>query len=272
MPIQKPRRTLRAPTPKPVTVAPVRSSAAERAKYQRRLDALIDEMHRSLMRWIKAAWRATPPVLAGDASPAVKINAELAKLGRKWQGRFDDEARDKAKGFADGARAHSDRAFRENLKNAGFTVEFQMTPAMRDAYEAVIAENVGLIRSIASEHLTAVQGAVMRGVAAGRDLGAVAKDIEAAYGVTKRRAALIARDQNNKATAVMTAARQQELGITRAVWVHSAGGKHPRPSHVKADGKEYDVARGMLIDGEWIRPGQLINCRCVSRAVIEGFE
>ena len=26
------------------------------------------------------------------------------------------------------------------------------------------------------------------------------------------------------------------------------------------------------IDGAWIRPGELINCRCVAQSVIPGFE
>ncbi len=71
----------------------------------------------------------------------------------------------------------------------------------------------------------------------------------------------------------MLRARYQELGITEAIWCHSAAGKEPRPSHVKA-GKEklrFDVNKGALIDGEYILPGEKINCRCFAKPVIEGF-
>jgi uncharacterized protein with gpF-like domain len=93
--------------------------------------------------------------------------------------------------------------------------------------------------------------------------------------VTKRRAALISRDQNNKATAVITRVRQQELGVAEAIWVHSTAGKTPRPTHVKA-GRErvrYAIAEGWYDPHEKknVWPGELINCRCVSRAVIPGF-
>jgi uncharacterized protein with gpF-like domain len=65
--------------------------------------------------------------------------------------------------------------------------------------------------------------------------------------------------------------RQKELGITKAIWVHSGGGKHPRPEHVAFSGKEYDVEKGAYLEGKWTWPGFEINCRCTSRSVIPGF-
>ena len=71
----------------------------------------------------------------------------------------------------------------------------------------------------------------MRGIQTGRDLGQISRDLQDTFGVTRRRAAFIALDQNNKATASMTRARQTELGIKKAIWLHSHGGKKPRPTH-----------------------------------------
>ena len=115
----------------------------------------------------------------------------------------------------------------------------------------------------------------MRSVQTGRDLGQLTDDLREQFGVTKRRAAFIARSQNNLATAAMTRARQVELGITEAIWMHSGGGKEPRPTHLNA-GRErarFDVAKGWYDPAvkEHIWPGQLPNCRCVSRSVIAGF-
>jgi SPP1 gp7 family putative phage head morphogenesis protein len=243
---------------------------------------MVDEMHASLVYWISAQWNANPPnTLAQDiakvgsfpgGSPAAALRRAMRNLSRRWQRRFDKGAEELAKYFADKSIGASDLQLQAILKKAGFAVEFKMTEAARDGYHAVIGENVGLIRSIASQHLAEVEGLVMRSVSAGRDLGTLTKDLEARYGITKRRAALIARDQNNRATAVINQIRQRSLGITEAVWMHSAAGKVPRPSHVAANGKKYDIEKGMLIDGEWILPGQKINCRCVSRSVILGFE
>jgi SPP1 gp7 family putative phage head morphogenesis protein len=251
------------------TIRPTRPNAGVQAAYQKRLDALIAEMHRSLVWFVSAAYKANEPaIMALDRTPAQELSASIRKLRGRWLANFDELAKKTAPQFAEETLKYSDTALRASLKKAGFTVEFKTTPAVRDAYQAIIGENVGLIKSIAEEHLTQVEGMVMRSVQAGRDLGYLSKELQDRYGITKRRAALIARDQNNKATAVITRVRQRELGITEAIWLHSYGGKHPRASHIAADGKRYDVEKGMLIDGEWIFPGEKINCRCVSKSIL----
>lgn len=260
-------------------LAAVRPNQGLEAAYRKKLDRLIDRMQRSLVFWLRSAYRQKPPEMAQDApdggapgkSPAMNLRDEMASLGARWQAQFDAAAPELAEWFSKAAFDRSDAALKDILKRAGFSVEFKMTRPVNDVFQATVGEQIGLIRSIASEHLSDVQGMLMRSVQTGRDLGQMTEDLQKRYGITKRRAALIARDQNAKSTATITRARQQELGITEAEWMHSAGGKHPRPSHVAANGKRYDVAKGMLIDGEWIWPGQLINCRCVSKAIVPGF-
>lgn len=256
----------------PKTAAPVHANAGITAAYRKRLDRAIDEMQASLVYWIKAKYRAAPPEMAQDASPAMQLRALMRKLTRRWMRNFDRLAPDLAEYFAQAVQDRTDAAMRASFDKAGFTVRFKATAAQNDVLQATVGENVDLIKSIASQHLTQVQGAVMRSVTAGRDLASLSRELQERYGVTKRRAALIARDQNNKATAAMTRVRQQELGIKQARWRHSGGGKEPRPSHVAYSGKLYDVDKGAYIDGEWIRPGEKINCRCVSIPVIPGFD
>jgi len=181
-----------------------------------------------------------------------------------------------ARRFAVSAAEQADRSFRSILKRGGWTVKFTRTRAVNDVMQASIGENVGLIRSIPSEYHTQVQGIVLRSVQEGRDLAHATREIEQQFGVTRRRAATISRDQNNKMTAAVARVRQQELGITQAVWVHSDAGKHPRPSHVafaagKNGGPVYNVAEGALIDGKRIWPGTEINCRCFAKPIVEGF-
>ena len=113
----------------------------------------------------------------------------------------------------------------------------------------------------------------MRSIQRGGDLGAMVKEIETQFGVTRKRAAFIAMDQNNKATAIITRVRQQELGIDTALWLHSAGGREPRVSHVKNDGKPYKIAEGWYDPDvkKRIWPGELPRCRCVGKPIVEGF-
>jgi SPP1 gp7 family putative phage head morphogenesis protein len=255
-------------------LTPVRPNVGIEIAYQKALDSLIKEMHESLLYWLQAGYKADEPeavAMAQDKTPAEELNRRMKRLARRWQKRFDQLAPDLAKHFAQAATERSDASLRAALKRGGMTVKFTLTPAANDALQAVVAENVGLIKSIASEHLTDVQGILMRSAARGRDLGGMTQELEARYGVTRRRAATIARDQNNKATAVIQRVRQRELGIKTCVWLHSTAGKHPRESHVAANGKRYKVEEGMLIDGEYIFPGEAINCRCTCRAVIPGL-
>ena len=270
---------------KPKTLPPIHPSAALEIAYQRKLEALVEEMHRSLVYWLTATYRANQPEMAQDApgpgegtinpyygkSPAIALRDMMRRLGRRWTKRFNKVAPELAKYFATAAADRVDGTMAAILKKHGWTVKFKMTDEANDVLQATTTANVALIKSLASEHLAQVEGAVMRSVQAGRDLGSLAKDLDARYGITRRRAALIAKSQNNLATATITKCRQTEVGITEALWLHSGGGKHPRPDHVAANGKKYEIAKGMELDDGWVLPGQLINCRCVSRSIIPGL-
>lgn len=238
------------------------------ARYRRRLLALIDEMTASVEYWLVAQYRQNPPAIAQDASPYDRWAKKFDDIARKWKKRFEDAAPKIAEAYLEGMFKATDSAMRNALKDAGWTVKFKLTPAMRDAFNASLGENVGLIRSIPEEYLLKVQGIVSRSYTAGRDLETMTKRLKQLYPQASNRATLIARDQSNKANASVTHARYAELGIEKAIWMHSHGGKVPRPDHVAADGREYEVAKGCLISGEYIRPGELINCRCTSRPVL----
>lgn len=251
---------------------PVHPNIGLEVAYRRRLQALINEMHFSVLYWVEATYKQAPPTLAQDAKiPSKVMQQQLKDLAKRWQKRFNDAAPKIADAYLQGAFKRTDSAMRAALKAAGFSVEFQMTPAMRDAFQASLAENVGLIKSIPAEYLQKVEGQVMRSYTVGGDLAKMVKSIKRLYPEVSERAVLISRDQNNKANAVVTRTRQLELGVTKAIWQHSAGGKVPRPSHVAASGREYYIEKGCLIDGEYIYPGQKINCRCVSRSVLPGL-
>jgi SPP1 gp7 family putative phage head morphogenesis protein len=260
--------------PPPKTARAVHANRGVEAKYRKALQKLIAEMHGSVEYWLTAAYRKDPPRMAAlveqaqDAAPAQNIRKMLDDLKRRWLARFDEYAPKLAEAYLRGMFKSSDSAFRQALKDAGWAVEFRMTPAMRDSFQASLAENVGLIRSIPEKYLQQVEGVVMRSYSAGRDLATMVKELRELYPEASHRAELIARDQSNKANAVVNRARQMELGITEAIWMHSHAGKNPRPDHVAANGKRYKIAEGCLISGEHIQPGEEINCRCTCRAVL----
>lgn len=260
---------------KPKVLPPVLPNAGLTALYQKKLTQLIGDMTRSVLREVKAAYRANPPVMAQDLDPADALRKSMAGLSKEWKGKFDRAAKELAEFFALAASQRSDRAFRAILKRAGLSVEFKMTPAQIDIMKATVNQNVALIKSIPERYLSQVEGSVMRAVQIGMDVGGLTKELLAHYDVTKKRAAFISRDQNIKANSAFNRNRQIELGITQAQWKHSSAGKEPRPSHVKAgrEGVVYDVNKGWFDPTEkrFIQPGELVNCRCTSRSVIPGF-
>lgn len=254
------------------TLKPVQPNAGIQAEYQRQLDRLVSELSDSVTYWLTAQWRKDTPELAQDASPAAGLRAAMRKLSTRWMKKFNEGADKLGKLFADKTLAYTDARWTKQLRDIGFTVRPTMTSSMQDVYSAVIGEQVGLIRNIGAQYLGQVETLVMQSVQTGRDLGHLHDELRARYGITKRRAALIARDQNNKATATFTRTRQRDAGITKARWRHSHAGKEPRPSHVAADGEVYDVDKGMFLDGVWTWPGVEINCRCTSEPIIPGLE
>jgi SPP1 gp7 family putative phage head morphogenesis protein len=265
---------LRAPTRKPLVLRPVRPNIGLQMAYKRELEKLIAEMTKSLDYWLSQAYKTNQPEMALDASPAVVLKTVMSKLASRWQKRFDEAAPSLAKYFATAWYKRSDAQLRQILKDGGFSVAFKMTRPMNDVLRATVTEQVGLITNLSQQHLSQIEGAVMRSVAEGRDLFTLSKYLQKQHGITMRRAALIARDQNNKATANLQRVRQTELGITEAVWMHSHAGKTPRPTHVANDGKKYNIAKGWYDPAvkKRIWPGTEINCRCIGRSVVPGFE
>lgn len=261
-----------APKPKRKTARGILPNEGVRAAYKRAMDDLVAEMANSFEYWVGAAYKANPSrlELATDALPSAELAKKVSAVGKRWIKKFDDMSDKIAAKFVESGRKSSDSSLQAALKDAGWAVKFQITPVMRDAMNAVIVENVALIKSIPRKYLTDVEGIVMRGFTQGRDLSAITSDLQAKHGVTSRRAAFIARDQSNKLTVAVTKVRRTELGLFDAEWQHSGGGKEPRHSHVKAgkDKQRFDIRKGCLIDGVLIQPGELPGCRCTSRTVL----
>lgn len=259
-------------TSKRKTARGIHPNEGVRAAYKQAMEKLIAEMANSFEYWVGAAYKANPSrlELAADALPSAELAKRVSEVGKRWIKKFDDMSADIAAKFVAAGRKTTDNAFQSALKDAGWAVKFQVTPVVRDAMNAVVVENVALIKSIPRQYLADVEGIVMRGFTQGRDLAAISEDLQKRHGVTARRAANIARDQSNKLTATVTKARRTELGLFEAEWQHSGGGKEPRHSHVQAgkDKRRFDVRKGCLIDGVYIQPGELINCRCTSRTVL----
>lgn len=263
---------------KPRYIKLVRPNVGLEMEYKRKIEKLVRDMHASVDYWLRVYYKRHEPEvvsIAKDASPANELKRAMRKLSKRWQKNFDDGAGVLANHFAKSVSQRSKKVLQKNLHDAGITVEFKLSKAQNDILQATINQNVSLIKSIPQKYFTDIGGMVMRSVQTGRDLGQLTKDLEKTYGVTRRRAAFIARDQNNKATSALNNARQLELGISEAEWVHSGGGHRPRPTHVAAGKRKqrYKLSQGWYDPAvkKYIYPGQEPNCGCLSRSIIPGL-
>jgi len=256
--------------PKPRIVRAIHANRGVEAAYRAAMLRLVQEMAESVEYWLMAQYKKSSPLMAQDELPSDAMQKRVHKLFKQWKKKFEAQANPMAELYVGRAFSTTSRAFQMALKDAGWTVNMKMTRQMRDSLNASIGENVGLIRSIPEHYLNQVEGMVMRAYAAGGDMQQLTRDLRTLYPQAKRRIETIARDQNNKASAVVVRARRVELGITDAIWLHSHGGKEPRPTHVAMSGKRFKVADGMWDSAvkKMIQPGEEINCRCVSRAIL----
>ena len=269
----KPKR--RAPRKAETVLRAVQPNAGIAEAYRKRMGVLISEMVKDVGPSIVQEYRRAPPAMAQDAISANVLRDAIRRMVSKWTKRFDEGSQRLAKWFGLSVNMRSEAALKKILRDAGITIDWRLTNAQRDVLNASIAENVSLIKSIPQQYLGKIEQSVMRSVQAGHDLKTLSDDIQRIGQVTRKRAEFIARDQTRKVTASLSRAKSLDAGITEAIWVHSGGGKEPRPSHVKA-GRERQ--RFSLKDGwydpyekQWILPGFLPNCRCVMRPVIKGF-
>lgn len=270
-------RAPRDPQTKKLKIArAIHANEGVQAWYTEQLNSLLDAMGTSMAVHMLAAYCAAHIEVgfAQDASGPTLLSRALKKWGGLWVKRFDKLSFDLARKFGDKNFHVTQTQMAAAFKDAGFTVKFKPTRASVQAYQSVVAEQVGLIKSIPQKYLADVQSNVYAAVMRGGDADELATSLKKTLGISHRRAANIARDQNRKAKAVIENTRRQELGIEEAIWMHSHGGVTPRPTHVAMNGKRYKLAKGMYDsdEGKFVWPGELINCRCTSRPIIPGLE
>lgn len=95
--------------------------------------------------------------------------------------------------------------------------------------------------------------------------------LKSTQGFTDRRADTVAQDQTNKITQLIQIENAKAIGVKKAVWIHVAGKYTSRLSHIKMNGKEFDITKGCWDDYEkkFVLPAQLINCKCEMQMIFD---
>ena len=258
---------LRAPGREPIRIAPTYPNAGVKAAYQRALLALVNQMCDECDAEIIPAYHAR---MAMDRT----LLSTLRALRKRWTKNFEHMQGTISSSFTNNVLRHHDLAFSAALSKGGFTVPFNLTPKIQMKMIGITKTNVDLIKSIPQEFFGSIHAHVFESVRAGRAIGELTEHLHHEYGVTRRRAAFIARDQNNKATAAIHQLRQLEVGITQGIWHHTAASVNPRIEHMEFDNEKYDIATGHDFGDDFglVLPGEAINCGCVGESIIPGYD
>lgn len=209
------------------------------------------------------------------------MQTQVYQKREKYESMFRRRSEEMARWFSMRANKNVRDQWKNNAKKYGLpTVGVNFSQNLENNLGAILEENVNLIRSIPEKYFDNIQDAVMKSQRAGNDLEMLTKRIMEMGKSTKKQAEFIARDQNAKATSFIARQRELDLGITQGVWMHSRAARQPRKSHLKADGKKFDLNRGMLLKDDktgverYQFPGQEICCGCTHRPmiVIDGEE
>jgi SPP1 gp7 family putative phage head morphogenesis protein len=232
----------------------------------------------------EAAGRVASQVLPA----ALSAKAQLMRDDLNWFERAMRALRDFLDGAVEGARAEWRRAFEaeegrhsrrfnEAMRSAigidlgsvivGEGIEAQL--------QAAVQRNISLVRGLTSDVAKRLEAKLLDALTKGLASREIEKIITGEFGVARRRAKLIARDQAASFNGDLNRIRQSAAGVKEYVWSTSLDervrgnpeGRYPnaRPSHWDREGKTFKWSSPPS-DGH---PGQPINCRCTARAVIE---
>lgn len=136
----------------------------------------------------------------------------------------------------------------------------------RESLKKWTEENVDLIKTIPKTALGDMQNIVQDGFKTGKTTTSIVREIQRTYGVEKRHARLIARDQMAKLNADLTKSQQQDAGVEEYVWSTSGDGR-VRDRHKALNGKTFSWNDPPVVDvrtGRRGHPGQDYQCRCVA--------
>lgn len=109
-----------------------------------------------------------------------------------------------------------------------------------ETMRALMAEQVGLIRSIPLEAAERVHRLTIEALEDGTRAAAISKEIQRSGEVAKSRADLIARTEVSRAATSLTEARALAVGSTHYIW-RTSGDSDVRPGHRAMEGRS---ARG----------------------------
>jgi SPP1 gp7 family putative phage head morphogenesis protein len=159
---------------------------------------------------------------------------------------------------------HVNRIGQQLTYATGIDLTTQLGPA-NETLEDFLARNTALIRDVSDQARGRIAGIIYRGVQQQTPVRDIAKEIDEAVGLGRKRSLRIASDQSAKLSGALDALRGKELGFEGYIWSHSDK-VHFRPWHKARDGEFF--AFGSEVD-RTDPPGYAPFCGCTRRLSME---
>lgn len=245
-------------------------------QYNAKLQRLVKQVKASVSKEIMPLVRQLAPEYTQDALVTTDawsdlILSAISTLVSRWSSPTVQAAGARIAGeFVQSSLKKSERDLK---KSAGIDV-FSGNNTLQDYLKASAQQNALLIKSIPAKYLDEVQTLVMANMRSGMRPSYIEKALQEQYGVTQRRAKMIARDQTSKIQGELAEKQQKGAGFEFFKWVDSDDSR-VRHRHRVIDEKVTAYGKGIyrwdnlpLSDkGVPIKPGSDYSCRCIARPV-----
>jgi SPP1 gp7 family putative phage head morphogenesis protein len=252
-------------------------SASIRIRFERAITKLITKMAQEIKREVRSVYAVGMDGTAMDASLVSQARIRLNAVMTKYVPLFGKLADEESARMVNDTLKNATVTARLSLKEISddFTIKSgDIDERTREIMKASTQQAASLIKLIPQKYLADVQGQVMRSIVGGNGLQDLIPYLNKMYEGNIKHARLVALDQTRKAYTGMTEIKMRNAGITHYEWIHSGGGSHPRPLHVKLNGTIQEYANPPYIGdmyGEEVygNPGELPNCRCNARPIVK---
>lgn len=251
----------------------LQAGIAYNAELQRIVRGIQKDIRTSIMPIVKSAapeYQRDSEIVTVDSWVDVLTDA-IQLLKNRWSSaRFQSLAKEVATKFV----LTSGNTNKKRYQNDFGVNVYGDSQTLTDNIRLSIAANVSLIESIPDQYLTQVESIVMSNVRAGGRPATIAKSLQKQFGVTERRAKMIARDQTAKLTGDLNRLRQTSAGFPFFRWMDSDD-QRVRDRHEAIANKVTAYGKGIYrwdnpplsSDGVPIIPGQDYQCRCIAVGV-----
>lgn len=148
-----------------------------------------------------------------------------------------------------------------------------VAPSVAKKLPEQVEANAALITKLCERSAQKVQNAIAEGISKGYNLSRLTEKINSLENMDEARAARVALDQSCKLNQFIQVENSKALGVKEGIWVHVPGQYESRASHMKMNGKKFDLKKGMYDPDveDYVQPGELPYCRCCFKAILPGF-